>query len=234
MFTILSAVCDSRIAYRVLQRGGPFYMKRGCVCGMGGWDSVQWITWECYYLNGKRKCVTRLTDLLGTGPVFYPAVTETEKSHHTHSDGTEYICVHSQKATDLWVHRQGSRSHILSRPSSFPPCCRSCRLFSHLIWGGNLASHQDMIHSVCFSKCILPCSKHANWSTGGFAYESKSKSAKRSTEGTNGTHTPFLHILKHASMQASTESMQRKIHSDLGMKCCLFTSHMLSDNNILS
>lgn len=98
MFTTLSAVCDSRIAYRVLQRGEPFYMKRGCVCGMGEWDSVQWITWECYHLNGKRKCVTRLTDLLGTGPVFYPAVTGTGTSHRAHSDGTEYICLHSQKA----------------------------------------------------------------------------------------------------------------------------------------
>lgn len=45
-----------------------------------------------------RKCVTRLTDLLGTCLVFYPAVTGTGTSHRAHSDGTEYICLHSQKA----------------------------------------------------------------------------------------------------------------------------------------
>ena len=109
-----------------------------------------------------------------------------------------------------------------------------------------------------FSKCILPCSEHASWSTGGSEYESKSKYAKRSTEGTFGMRTPFVKIFKHASIQDSKESIHRNMTQprkkqhllksivvinlddsrenelNLRIKCCTFTSHMLPDYNILS
>ena len=94
---------------------------------------------------------------------------------------------------------------------------------------------------------------------GGREYDSKLKYAKQSTEGTSQMGTLFVHILKHASMQASMESMQKNMtqpskkitqhfstfqwrplcelkrentHSNFGRKCCLFISHMLSDYNI--
>jgi hypothetical protein len=71
-----------------------------------------------------RKCITWLTDLLVTCLEFYPAVTGTGTSHRTHSDGTEYICLHSQKATNLLVQHQGSRSLNFNCPSN-PNCFRS-------------------------------------------------------------------------------------------------------------
>lgn len=89
--------------------------------------------------------------------------------------------------------------------------------------------------------------------TGWSEYEPKSKYAKRSAEGTPRKSCPLVHILFRASLQASTESVQRnvmqpckkidiyfghfwreKMNPNFVIKCCLVTSHILLDWNIWS